>query len=357
MNILVVYTGGTIGSAVENGYINTNEAQLDALLSLYKAYDTSSVRFTCVSPFYILSENMNGSYLQKLAQCITDCLMSGPDTSELNINSGATYDGVIVTHGTDTLQYTAAGLFHLFPKIDLPIVFVSSNYILEDARANGFANFAAAVSFIKKRLGTGVFAAYQNNSIPSADEAYASGMHVPENDLSPIYIHCGNQMLPHAVYSDAIYSLNNAYYCKILPTREGEQISYEAYVMNQSDTSKTPASPVNCQQKYKDAGLSDESGILMLYTAPGMYFPKPETDMKAILLIAYHSGTLPTKNSAFIDFVTTAYNMGIPVYVAGAVAEGGAVTYQSTSVFDELHIKVLAAMSPIDAYMQLMLSI
>ena len=54
------------------------------------------------------------------------------------------YDGIIITHGTDTLQYTSAMLGYMFDDVSIPIVLVSSNYVLEDKRANGLINLSKA---------------------------------------------------------------------------------------------------------------------------------------------------------------------------------------------------------------------
>ena len=59
-------------------------------------------------------------------------------------------DGIILTHGSDTIQYTAALLSYVL-KPEIPVMIVCSNYVLEDEKANGFDNFCAAVDFIKNK--------------------------------------------------------------------------------------------------------------------------------------------------------------------------------------------------------------
>lgn len=345
MNILVILTGGTILSAVSGEYIGLNENQGSALLQMYTEYTAKPVHFDCVSPYTILSENLNGSHIQRLIDCIHSYI---PDTCAPD----KTYDGIIIAHGTDTLQYTAAGLYHEFKHCGLPIVLVSSNYVLEDVRANGFANFAAAVSFIRQHLGNGVYIAYQNNSV--------------WGELSPVYFHYGNRVLPYAVYSDTLHSINDSYFCKILPQMHGEYVDYETYELNtKADTS--------ISSPDETSALPENSGILMLHAAPGMYYPNPEKDIKAVLLITYHSGTLPTDDRYFCDFVQKAHAMEIPVYVLGAPAVSVSTTmedmpvpecsdtssdntklpYESTARYEELHLKLLPVMSPADAYMWL----
>ena len=100
MKILTVFTGGTIGSTKSDGVISPDSENSYKLFEMYSKKD-KKVEFTAVQPLNILSENMNGKFLTQLYKCI-----SSYDLSE--------FDGVIVAHGTDTLQYTAAYLSYAF---------------------------------------------------------------------------------------------------------------------------------------------------------------------------------------------------------------------------------------------------
>lgn len=149
-NILVVFTGGTIGSSVCNGEINTDTQTHFLLLSQFKMrYPQMEIHFTTLQPYEILSENLTPSVWTLLIQTIE------------NANPNV-YDGIIITHGTDTLAYTSAALTFYFHALDVPIFLVSSHYPLSDMRSNGLDNFSFAVnSIIKKKL-RGVFVPYRN---------------------------------------------------------------------------------------------------------------------------------------------------------------------------------------------------
>ncbi len=144
MKILTVFTGGTIGSTKSGGVISPDSKNSYKLLEMYSKKD-KKVEFTAVQPLNILSENMNGKILTQLYKCI-----SSYDLSE--------FDGVIIAHGTDTLQYTAAYLSYAFGLCKTPIVLVSANFPLEDERSNGFRNFCGAVELIRSRNPRGAFA-------------------------------------------------------------------------------------------------------------------------------------------------------------------------------------------------------
>lgn len=129
--ILLVGTGGTIACVREE------RIHLDRPFKILTYMHFDETEFVCVSPFTILSENMDFSYWQKL----TD-YMNSIDFDE--------YDGVILLHGSDTLRFTGALVGNAFPN--RPIVLVASDKPLEDESANGFANFQTAVDAIKNGI-------------------------------------------------------------------------------------------------------------------------------------------------------------------------------------------------------------
>ena len=150
MKIKVIFTGGTIGSSVgSDGYISPNGNQPYKLLEMYKEkymkIDTQSdVVFDTEEPYRILSENLDAKHENLLIQTVARALQD------------KNTDGIIITHGTDTLQFSAAILGYVFGTKTIPIMIVSSDFPLEDKRANGLINFAYAVEFIKYQRGTGV---------------------------------------------------------------------------------------------------------------------------------------------------------------------------------------------------------
>lgn len=125
--ILVIGTGGTIGC------VKGESIHLDAPFKILDYVNTDGVEFDCLSPFTILSENMDFAHWQILADCIAD-------------TDFKKYEGVIVLHGSDTLSFTGAFLANLF--YDKPIVLVASDKPLEDKTANGIKNFKNAVEYI-----------------------------------------------------------------------------------------------------------------------------------------------------------------------------------------------------------------
>jgi len=165
MKVLVIFTGGTIGSTLKNGYIGTDDGAKFALLEPFCAEKDTQFETTC--PYTILSENLCAKELNILQSSVGEGLKKD-------------CDGIIVTHGTDTLQYSAAALSLAFGDCKKPVILVSSAYPLDDERANGYENFRAALEFIRRKISGGVFVSYKNE-----DDAKTA-------------IHGGSKLLLHA---------------------------------------------------------------------------------------------------------------------------------------------------------------
>ena len=84
MKILVVFTGGTIGSRYNDGVISPDSSTRYKLIEMYKQ-NGGYAEFDAISPYTVLSENLNGEYFNLLYNSVKE-----------NINN---YDGIIVTHG------------------------------------------------------------------------------------------------------------------------------------------------------------------------------------------------------------------------------------------------------------------
>lgn len=146
--ILVVLTGGTIGSRVENSVIDVSGNSPYRLLAMYEEL-YGKEDFEVLQPLNILSENMTPDTLLILLKALDKIKYED-------------YAGVIVTHGSDTLSYTSAFAGLLFHHVPVPVILVASNYPLGQEGSNGLNNFAKATEFIRRCGVRGVFTLYQD---------------------------------------------------------------------------------------------------------------------------------------------------------------------------------------------------
>jgi L-asparaginase len=282
MKIAVIFTGGTIGSTVKDGVANVDE---NAKYSLLCPFSTDpDIEFLISSPYSVLSENLSASEINLLQEEI-----------EIFLEKGC--DGIIVTHGTDTLQYAAVAAELSFCDAPIPIVFVSANFPLENPKTNGFSNFKAALEWIKAKKAGGVFVSFCNEGEKSTK------IHIPTS---------------------------------LLRYREGD-----------SNLFSLPSSAP--KKKIGKVEYLPDSGILCIEARPGDGFFYSLEGVKAILFSPYHSSTLPTSRAAFCDFCHRAKKEGIALFVASFFNE---VLYESTIPYAELGICPLPE-PYISAYMKI----
>lgn len=152
--ILVLFTGGTIGSATNDGIIDVEREGKYAVVEAYKSAYGDDVEFECRQVLNILSENMGFSGWEKMIH-------------EINSIDTALYSGVILTHGSDTLAYTSAMLGMYFRHFDIPLFIIASNKPIGEKGSNGLFNFTSAVGLIKEGKYKGIFTLYERVMLPT----------------------------------------------------------------------------------------------------------------------------------------------------------------------------------------------
>ena len=134
--ILVLMTGGTIGCYSDNGIISLKKNNCRAV-ELFQEKFPHSADFTIIQPLNILSENLEKSHWETLINFLCETDISA-------------YDGIIITHGSDTLSYTSAMLSICLRHFNIPVVITASNYIPDDIKSNAVENIRSAVAVINE---------------------------------------------------------------------------------------------------------------------------------------------------------------------------------------------------------------
>ncbi len=147
LKISVVYVltmGGAItGTKLPDGTVAAGSA--DTIKPLLKNISDFPVQITPVRA--VLSEEMEPGDLAKLVAEIKSRMESG------------VANGIVITHGTDTLSYTAALLFWLFSSAKIPVVLSASSDLPEESdQAKNNLSFAIKTAGEKK---SGVYLAYK----------------------------------------------------------------------------------------------------------------------------------------------------------------------------------------------------
>ena len=149
--ILLISTGGTIASKIDYrtgavtpaltaSELNSTVPELSKIANI----DTEVL-------FSEYSENLLPEHWIKIAEKLNSC-----ERSE--------YRGIIVAHGTDTMQYTAAALAFSLSGFPKPVALVGSQRSSDRPSSDAALNLIAAVRFLVETDVTGVFVVMHNTS-------------------------------------------------------------------------------------------------------------------------------------------------------------------------------------------------
>lgn len=138
-DLSIISTGGTIASRVDyrTGSVTSQSDASAILLSIPELATVGN--YTTKSLYTILSENMTPAIWKELAGAVYE-----------EIKRGVT--GVIVTHGTDTMAYSAAALSFMIDT-PVPIVFVGSQRSADRPSSDNAMNAACAAKAATSDLG------------------------------------------------------------------------------------------------------------------------------------------------------------------------------------------------------------
>lgn len=137
--VTIVATGGTISSRVD--YSTGAVTPSNDISFLSSTVTDLERRFTVEleSRDNILSENMTPEKWTGIAEWVRDGLKKS--------------HGVIVSHGTDTLSYTAAALAFMLEKQTGPVILVGSQRSPDRPSSDAFTNIEAAINFASAEIG------------------------------------------------------------------------------------------------------------------------------------------------------------------------------------------------------------
>ena len=140
--ILLLTTGGTIaslpgGKGLEPQRSDVMERELQQLRTYY---DITVRDIMCLD-----SSNIRPEEWQVIARRIFE--------------EREGFDGIVVSHGTDTMAYTASAVTYMLPNIDLPVVFTGSQLPLADMLSDGPDNLRTAFAMAASNC-PGVFLAF-----------------------------------------------------------------------------------------------------------------------------------------------------------------------------------------------------
>ncbi|MFF2481190.1 asparaginase [Paenibacillus sp. NPDC058071] len=301
--IMVLFTGGTIGSKNDNGKVSVHDAGSYTLIEAYSSAGArGDVTFDTKQPLNLLSENLVPDDWNTLKTALDQI-----DLSE--------YDGVIVTHGSDTLAFSAAMISYLFADTARPIILVAANYPIGDPRSNGVANFAAAVDFIVGEGLPGVFVVYRD-------------------DKETMNVYLGTRITQAVSFTDQFGSPYELVYGEM---KDGTFLP-KVHPYNPQVEELRNRKPAEGGKAVRSAEL--RAGLLYIKPFTGLdysYYRFDEHAPKAVLHDLYHSGTASANapgGHSLLQFAEYCAAHGVDLYLCPLKDRSEALYASSVSLIE-----------------------
>lgn len=184
--VTILHCGGTIASKVdyETGAVKARFSPEELLEMFPELGGIVNLKSKLVAN--LMSENMRFAHYNLVAKEIEKAVKEGTD-------------GIIVTHGTDTLHYTAAALSFVLENLPVPVILVGAQRSSDRGSSDAFLNLKSAVRFIAN----------------SDFAEVAICMHASENDDSCFILPGTKSRKMHSSRRDAFKAVNSVPYAKI----------------------------------------------------------------------------------------------------------------------------------------------
>jgi len=146
-NLSLLSTGGTISSKIDyrTGGVMPALTAKELNDSIPELRKIANIDPEVVMSEY--SENIRPEHWTLMAKRVADSVLSGK------------YDGIILSHGTDTMHYTAAALSFALQNLPIPVVLVGAQRSSDRPSSDASTNLIGACTFASKSKFSGVFVA------------------------------------------------------------------------------------------------------------------------------------------------------------------------------------------------------
>lgn len=267
----IITTGGTIGSLLGANSISVDPTENGVRQEINRAASTLGLQFVLTSAVNINSEELNPSHWSAII-------------SQIDAMRNKGISRIVITHGTDTLAFTASAIAGIYGDANLRICITGSYTSPSDKTSDaGLAIAAALEAVASDKLFPGVFVAFRK------DKNNKEAIILPALSLKPMDF---DGLAFSASYGDimATYRPNTGLTSNLLKK--------ESFGAPFSDLKG-----LNAKNLQKAAG---DVALIQLY--PGIdkqAFRSISKNRQILILSPFHSGTGPSfKGSGLVDFLS-----------------------------------------------------
>ena len=193
-NIAIFHTGGTIASKVDyaTGAVSSHFTP-EELISQFEELNLKA-NLQAFMIGNLMSEDLRFGHYNKILKAIEEHAES--------------YDGIIISHGTDTMHYSSAALHYGLENLNIPILLIGAQRSSDRASSDAFSNLEAGIEFItyNKKL--------KDQNLPSFNRVGIC-MHKTIDDNEFLILDAINAKKMHSSRRDAFKQVNFNPVCSI----------------------------------------------------------------------------------------------------------------------------------------------
>lgn len=247
--ILLIHTGGTIGMIKDkdSGVLKPDSFYNSISKMIPELSDIADI--ITEIPFVVDSSELNSEHWGEIADLIGKYV--------------EVVDGVVITHGTDTLTYTASALSFMLQNLPIPVVLTGAQKPLSELRTDAKSNLINAIELAT--CGVNEVSIFFDDKLMRGNRSIKKHINHFDAFDSPNYPLLGKVGIDVEIYEKNVLKNNGIF-----------------HIFNKFDHS-----------------------IAVFKTFPGCstdYFV-PDKDIRAILLITYGAGNIPLKNNDLYEKV------------------------------------------------------
>lgn len=189
--ISILHTGGTIASKIDyrTGAVSSKFTPAELLNLFPELNEKANISTKLIANLF--SEDMRFDEYNLILTAIEEEIKNGTN-------------GIIISHGTDTMHYSAASLHYAIKNLSVPIILVGAQRSSDRPSSDAFTNLSAAVDFILSQLTEEV--KFRRVGIC---------MHENISDTDFLILDCINAKKLHSTRRDAFKQVNYLPYAKI----------------------------------------------------------------------------------------------------------------------------------------------
>ena len=176
--ITLLHTGGTIASKIDysTGAVSSKFSPEEILSLFPELQEIANIQAKLIGN--MASDDMRFEHYNIMLEEIQKAVSEGSK-------------GIIISHGTDTLHYTAAALHYALKNLPIPVILVGAQRSSDRASSDAFSNLQTAVKFIAeqeeqekkfRRVSICMHNSISDNSFVILDAINAKKMHSSRRD-------------------------------------------------------------------------------------------------------------------------------------------------------------------------------